>query len=171
MSLSEASSYKKNRKMGNIIYDELTSDYFTSFIGWSRFISCFLCFYFLNWKLKFLYIIYVYGLYSTGCYFSLAKPSSPTQLRVISYTWGSIELEWKEGYDGGCPQSFLIETQQTAPVSAGNVTRYNLTGMSLSGLNSCCLLLTTVILNCHCQFKVNFFVECDFSSVFHCEDL
>lgn len=82
-------------------------------------------------KLKFLYIIYVYGLYSSGCHFSLAKPSSPTQLKVISYTWGSIELEWKEGYDGGCPQSFLIETQQTAPGSAGNITKYNLTGMSL----------------------------------------
>lgn len=57
-------------------------------------------------------------------------PSQPTQLKILSITWESVELGWVPGFDGGIPQQFLIFFHlETAPVEVGSSFRFNLTGL------------------------------------------
>ena len=68
------------------------------------------------------------------CHFTAAYPDAPQNLRVMSETWESVELQWTPGFDGGYQQEFVVVvtmlSSQQNPVylSAGSSSTLNVTG-------------------------------------------
>ena len=54
-------------------------------------------------------------------------------LRAVAKTWESVELSWKQGFDGGYQQNFTLtyirhSNSEFLKMTSKNVTKMNITG-------------------------------------------